>query len=159
MDTPAFPLRRLLIGIGPSAVMLLLAYFVFNYHQHVYGDLQSKRNFRALNEIGNQIKSKLDALEEVVSRSASGEEGKEYLTSLGLLETEESATDQVLFSSASASWRPNLQNIFEPLMRLDLFEAVVIAEQDGTVLVQKSNSLVRFSNLSALIQKRITAIK
>src|SRR5437773_9304865 len=136
MNSPAFPLRRLLIGIIPSAVTLLLAYLVFNYHQHAYGDLQSKRNFRALNETENQIKSKLDALEEVVFKSLEGVEGgQEYLESLDLLSQSKDSLpskdskEQVPFSTKFGNWSPNLQKVFEPLMRLDLFDSVVIAQQ------------------------------
>ena len=161
MNTPAFPIRRLLIGTVPSVLILLLAYLVYNYHKHAFSDYQSRRSFRALNNTGNQITSKLTALEEVVSKSDSGDEPSDYLHSLDLfsLQTKDSAGDQLHFSSKSGDWSPNLQNIFEPLMRLDLFDSLVLAKLDGTVLVQRSNTPVRFTDLRASIQERLTGVK
>jgi hypothetical protein len=165
MNTPAFPIRRLLIAVVPSVSILLLAYLLYSYHRHAFSDYQSSRSFRALNQMENQIKSKLDALEEVIINSGDSAEGKEYLESLHLFTRVDDLTaDQVEFRPLKpegklVAWRANLQDIFGPLARLDLFESVVIARQDGTVLAQKSSTLVRFADLHSSIQERITGDK
>ena len=155
MTIAASPIRRILIGILPSAILGLVAFVVYAYQSHALADYEINRSFRALNMMGNQIKSGLNAEEDAVVRTGREVGSKDGFTT--------GMTFVSLPLSAGASgkpsdwkkWTVDLAKMVEPLMRMDVFDSVLVATQDGTVLAQDPGMLFRIDQLQALMLARI----
>jgi hypothetical protein len=156
MAIAASPIRRILIGILPSALFVLVGFIAYLYQSHAKADFQSSRSFRALMMMGSQIQSRLDAQEAVFIRT-----GKVPATGEPLV-APITFHSSPMFAPAlrSKDWTVDLDKIVGPLMRLDVFDSVMVARQDGgEVLVQDPKMLFRIVNLSALFEARVEGAK
>ena len=144
-------MRRVFIGILPSALLIAAAFIIYAYQSHALSDYQTSRNFRALNMMGNQIKSTLNAEEDVVTRSTTSiSETASSPSKITFISTPITSQSSKV-THGQRKWTEDLAKVVEPLMRLDVFDSVLVARQDGTVLVQDPNMLFRVVDLRALL--------
>jgi hypothetical protein len=158
--------------------LVVCGWYIFSYmpgQREYYVNMR----FRALAATGDHITAKLDALgtgldgaREKYGKSEARFE--EYLAAMlpdfqsgrrQCLEDQKKASIQfvpdgsVLFASGDACYSAPLQQVVAPFAGDELFDDVLLATDDGTVLFQRSQSSPRLASLSPFLESKTTEQK